>query len=82
MNKRSKILAGLVVGAMALGVMCLGFASWSTDVEAGGSVSAEGSWDVAVTAADMEVSTGASITPLSATENTVEVTVYDVYIGY
>jgi hypothetical protein len=47
---------------MALGAMCFGFSSWSTDITVSGKVSANGSWNVAVTDAEISsLSSGARV---------------------
>lgn len=46
---------------MALGVMGMGFAKWQTTLTASGSVSAAGKWDLAVTDAAIETSSGAVV---------------------
>lgn len=56
MKNRTKLLAGLTAGTMALGAMCFGFAQWTTDITLSGSVSANGSWSVVVTDASMRTS--------------------------
>ena len=56
MKKRSKILAALTAGVMAVSAMCFGFAQWSTDISLGGRVSASGAWDVSVTDAAVTLS--------------------------
>jgi hypothetical protein len=62
MNKRTKLLTGLTAGTMALGAMCFGFSSWSTDISVSGKVSANGNWSVAVTDAKIsQLSTGAKL---------------------
>lgn len=61
MNKKSKLLAGLMAAVVALSVMAFGFSQWTTDVNLNGSVSAKGNWDIKVTAADLKVSNGAEI---------------------
>ena len=42
MKKRTKLLSAVTAGTMALGVMCFGFAQWSTEISANGTVSANG----------------------------------------
>jgi hypothetical protein len=62
MKNRTRLLTGLTAGTMALGAMCFGFSSWSTDITVSGKVSANGSWNVAVTdAAVSKLSTGAKV---------------------
>jgi hypothetical protein len=62
MKNRTKLLTGLTAGTMALGAMCFGFSSWSTDITLNGKVSANGKWSVAVTDAKIsQLSTGAQL---------------------
>jgi hypothetical protein len=62
MNSRTRLLTGLTAGTMALGAMCCGFSSWSTDITVSGKVSANGSWNVAVTDATIsKLSSGAQV---------------------
>lgn len=56
MKKRTKLLSVLTAGVMAVGVMCYGFAQWSTEITAGGTVSAGGKWDVKIVDASLELS--------------------------
>lgn len=60
MKKRICMLA--LAGVMAVSALNLGYAAWKTDITATGSVTANGKWNVRVTAADMEVSNGATAT--------------------
>lgn len=77
MNKRTKLCAVLVAAVMAIGLMCFGFAQWSTDVNLNGSVSASGSWEVKVTDAAVELSNAGA----ELVDGTVEVTpTYDVVV--
>ncbi|MCD8325919.1 MAG: hypothetical protein LUC90_04300 [Lachnospiraceae bacterium] len=78
MKQRSKILAGLTAGVMAFSAVCFGFSQWSTDISLNGNVSANGRWDVAITDASVEVSTGAAFT----TEATVASEAYEVVVTY
>lgn len=62
--------------------MAFGFSKWSSDVDLNGTVSANGKWDVAVTAADAAISsTGAEINEIDA-ESSYEVVTYPVYVTY
>lgn len=55
--KKSHIIIALAVcAAMAISAMSLGFASWQTAISANGSVTANGKWDLAITDADMSIS--------------------------
>ena len=66
MKKSTKILALCMCAVLALSVMAFGFAKWSTDVTLGGTVSANGKWDVKVTDASLELSNaGASMKDFS-----------------
>lgn len=63
-QKRNRILGALALTlclCLALSVMGMGFAKWQTTVTAGGNVSAAGTWDLAVTAADLKVSSGVAV---------------------
>ncbi len=84
MKKRSKILAALTAGVMAVSAMCFGFAQWSTDISLGGRVSASGAWDVSVTDAAVTLSSaGASLVEETVVNDpTYEVVLYDVYADY
>lgn len=74
MKKRTKILTLLLACVMALSAMCFGFAQWSSELTLGGSVSAGGKWDLAVTDASVRLSSaGAALTQTTVTE-TVEKT--------
>ena len=61
---------------IAVCLLAVGFAKWSTDITIGGTVSAEGSWDVKVTAAELELSSGAEL----ASSEEAEFTAYNAYI--
>ena len=61
MKKRSKILAALTAGVMAVSAMCFGFAQWSTEISLGGNVSASGTWDVSVTDAVVTLSSAGAV---------------------
>lgn len=82
MKRRSRILAALTAGVMAAGAMCFGFAQWSTDIGLTGSVSAAGSWDVAVTDAAVTLSSKGAEIDTVTTEATYDVVLYDVYVDY
>ena len=59
--KKSRIITALTLCAVtAVSVMSIGLASWQTTITGSGSVSAAGKWDVAVTDASLQLSTGAS----------------------
>ena len=59
--KKSRIITALSLCAVtAVSVMSIGLASWQTTITGSGSVSAAGKWDVAVTDAGLQLSTGAS----------------------
>lgn len=79
MKKRLKLLTGLTAGTMALGLMCFGFAQWSTDITLDGTVSANGKWDVSISdAAVVNISKGTAVdAEVVAVEPTCTVTVYD-----
>lgn len=69
MKKRTKLLSVLTAGVMAVGVMCFGFAQWSTEINARGTVSANGKWNVKVTDASLEISNaGAAMKDVIATK--------------
>lgn len=63
MKKSGKLGAAalLLCGTLALSAMGMGFTKWQTTITAGGTVSAAGIWNLAVTAADLKVSSGASV---------------------
>ena len=62
--------------------MAFGFSKWSSDVDLNGTVSANGKWDVAVTAANASISgTGAKMDEINA-EASYEVVTYPVYVTY
>ena len=62
MKRRSKLLATLTAGVMAASAMCFGFAQWSTRLALNGTVSANGTWDVGISKADViSFSAGTSI---------------------
>ena len=86
MKKRTKLLSAVTAGTMALGVMCFGFAQWSTEISANGTVSANGKWDVKITdAAITKISNG--VTPsleavtVEPTAQVVEYNVILIYVG-
>lgn len=82
MTKRTCALAGLTAGVLAVSAMAFGFSKWSSDVDLNGTVSANGKWDVAVTAADASISrTGAKMEEINA-EASYEVVTYPVYVTY
>ena len=45
MNLKKKVCAIALAGAVAVSALSLGFAAWHTDITAGGSASAQGSWE-------------------------------------
>ena len=47
---------------MAVSAMSMGFAAWQTNITGGGNVAASGKWDVAITDASLQLSSGASAT--------------------
>ena len=51
----------LLCGTLALSAMGMGFAKWQTTLHAKGDVAASGTWNLAVTVADLKVSSGASV---------------------
>ena len=61
MKLKKKICAFALAGAVALSALSLGFASWQTTITGSGDVIASGKWDVAITDAGLNVSTGAEI---------------------
>ena len=82
MTKRTRALAGLTAGVLAVSAMAFGFSKWSSEVDLNGTVSANGKWDVAVTAADAAISsTGAEMKEINA-ESSYEVVTYPVYVTY
>lgn len=82
MTKRTRALAGLTAGVLAVSAMAFGFSKWSSDVDLNGTVSANGKWDVAVTAANASISgTGAKMDEINA-EASYEVVTYPVYVTY
>lgn len=60
MKKRNVICAALLAGAMAVSAMSMGFAAWQTNITGSGNVAASGKWDVAITDASLNLSSGAS----------------------
>lgn len=84
MNKKTKLCAALLVAVLAIGLMCFGFAQWSTELNLDGTVSASGSWDVAITDASVELSdAGASLTDSTIEVNpSYDVVVYPIYVDY
>lgn len=62
MNKKRKFCLVTLVGALAISAMGLGYATWKTDITANGNAAANGKWEVTVTDADLEVSSGAEAT--------------------
>ena len=76
MKKRTKIISAMTACLIAVCLLAVGFAKWSTDITISGSVSAEGSWDVKVTAAELELSDGAAL----ASSELAELTAYNAYI--
>lgn len=82
MTKRTRALAGLTAGVLAVSAMAFGFSKWSSDVDLNGTVSANGKWEVAVTAANASISsTGAEMEKINA-EASYEVVTYPVYVTY
>lgn len=82
MTKRTRALAGLTAGVLAVSAMAFGFSKWSSDVDLNGTVSANGKWDVAVTAANASISgTGAKMDEINA-EASYTVVTYPVYVDY
>lgn len=62
--------------------MAFGFSKWSSNVDLNGTVSANGKWEVAVTAADASISnTGAEMKKIN-TESSYTVVTYPVYVDY
>lgn len=84
MKKRTKLLSAVTAGTMALGVMCFGFAQWSTEISANGTVSANGKWDVKITDASItKISNGVTPSLEAVTvEQTAQVVEYNVILKY
>ena len=84
MKKRTKLLSAVAAGTMALGVMCFGFAQWSTEISANGTVSANGKWDVKITDASItKISNGVTPSLEAVTvEQTAQVVEYNVILKY
>lgn len=84
MKKRTKLLSAVTAGTMALGVMCFGFAQWSTEISANGTVSANGKWDVKITDASItKISNGVTPSLEAVTvEPTAQVVEYNVILKY
>lgn len=84
MKKRTKLLSAVTAGTMALGVMCFGFAQWSTEISANGTVSANGKWDVKITDASItKISNGVTSSLEAVTvERTAQVVEYNVILKY
>lgn len=59
--KKAGAAALLLCGVMAVSTIGMGFAKWQTTLAADGSVSAAGKWDMAVTDAAIETSSGAAV---------------------
>lgn len=82
MNQRTRVLTGLTAGVLAVSAMAFGFSKWSSEINLNGAVSANGKWDVAVTAASAQVSgTGAQMGAVQG-EATYNVVTYPVYVHY
>ena len=82
MTKRTRALAGLTAGVLAVSAMAFGFSKWSSNVDLNGTVSANGKWEVAVTAANASISsTGAEMEKID-TESSYTVVTYPVYVDY
>lgn len=59
---RRRITTLALTAALGISILGLGYAAWSTRISAGGSVSANGSWDVSLTGAELSASSaGATI---------------------
>lgn len=84
MNKRTKLCAALVAAVMAIGLMCFGFAQWSTEINLNGSVSASGSWEVKVADAAVELSNAGAqlVDGVVEVHPTYDVVVYPIYVDY
>ena len=82
MTKRTRALAGLTAGVLAVSAMAFGFSKWSSEVDLNGTVSANGKWDVAVTAADAAISSTGAEMKESDAEASYEVVTYPVYVTY
>ncbi|WP_440453278.1 hypothetical protein [Ruminococcus intestinalis] len=84
MKKRTKLLSAVTAGTMTLGVMCFGFAQWSTEISANGTVSANGKWDVKITDASItKISNGVTPSLEAVTvERTAQVVEYNVILKY
>ena len=62
--------------------MAFGFSKWSSDVDLNGTVSANGKWDVAVTAASANISSTGAEMGVIHTEPSYTVVTYPVYVDY
>lgn len=60
-KKKLGALALVLCGVVALSAICMGFAKWQTVISASGSQTASGNWDVKISDASLNVSTGAEI---------------------
>lgn len=56
--KKTGVAAVALCGVVALSTIGMGFAKWQTNITATGNVTASGSWNVEITAADVNLSTG------------------------
>ena len=60
MNKKKVGLVALT-SVLAISALNMGFASWETTITGNGNVSAKGNWEVTVTEASLNLSTGAAL---------------------
>lgn len=81
MKKRTKLLAGLVAAVMALSLVGFGFSQWSSEINLGGNVAAQGNWDVTISDAKITSVSSATNVAGEPVQNipTAKITVYDVY---
>ena len=82
MTKRTRALAGLTAGVLAVSAMAFGFSKWSSEVDLNGTVSANGKWEVAVTAASANISSTGAEMGVIHTESSYTVVTYPVYVDY
>lgn len=61
MTKKKRFAVLGITAAVAVSAMSMGFASWKTEVSGNGAVTTGGDWDISVTNAALETSTGTTV---------------------